>query len=219
MTAYAELQVTSNFSFLRGASQPAELVLRARELGHGAIAIADRNTLAGVVRAHANAKQLDFRLVIGCRLDLTDAPSLLCFPTDRAAYGRLCRLLTRGKRRAEKGECHLGYADVVEHGAGQIMIALPPERPEDSFVDFLMRVAADFADRAYIAGQHLYRGDDAQRLHRLAALAARAGLSPPTMCSTTRRRGVPCRTSSPVSARAAPSPRPGSASPPMPSAT
>jgi error-prone DNA polymerase len=176
MTVYAELQVTSNFSFLRGASHPADLVLRAQELGHGAIAIADRNTLAGVVRAHAGAKQLGFRLVIGCRLDLTDAPSLLCFPTDRAAYGRLCRLLTRGKRRAEKGECHLGYADVVEHGAGQVMIALPPERPEDGFADFLMRVAADFGDRAYVAGQHLYRGDDVQRLHRLAALAARAGL-------------------------------------------
>ncbi|HKW52872.1 MAG TPA: error-prone DNA polymerase, partial [Stellaceae bacterium] len=176
MSGYAELQVTSNFSFLRGASQPAELVLRAQELGHGAVAIADRNTLAGVVRAHAAAKEAGFRLVIGCRLDLTDAPSLLCFPTDRAAYGRLCRLLTRGKRRAEKGECHLAYADAVEHGEGQIMIALPPERMEEDFTRFLERVAADFGDRAYVAGQHLYRGDDAKRLHRLAALAARAGL-------------------------------------------
>jgi error-prone DNA polymerase len=176
MTAYAELQVTSNFSFLRGASHPVDLVLQAQTLDHGAIAIADRNTLAGVVRAHAAAKELGFRLVIGCRLDLTDAPSLLCFPTDRAAYGRLCRLLTRGKRRAAKGECHLGYADVVEHGEGQMVIALPPERPEDGFADFLTRVAADFGDRAYVAGQHLYRGDDAQRLHHLAALAARAGV-------------------------------------------
>src|SRR6185312_12314152 len=141
MTIYAELQVTSNFSFLRGASHPADLVLQAQTLGHGAIAIADRNTLAGVVRAHAAAKELDFRLVIGCRLDLTDAPSLLCFPTDRAAYGRLCRLLTRGKRRTEKGECHLAYADVVEHGEGQIMIALPPERMEEDFARFLERVA------------------------------------------------------------------------------
>src|ERR1700686_4345061 len=122
MTIYAELQVTSNFSFLRGASHPADLVLRAQELGHGAIAIADRNTLAGVVRAHANAKQLGFRLVVGCRLDLADAPSLLCFPTDRAAYGRLSRLLTRGKRRAEKSQCHLAYADAVELGAGLLML-------------------------------------------------------------------------------------------------
>jgi error-prone DNA polymerase len=176
MTLYAELQVTSNFSFLRGASHPDELVLRAMELGHGAVAIADRNTLAGVVRAHAAARELGFRLVIGCRLDLTDAPSLLCFPMDRAAYGRLSRLLTRGKRRAEKGQCHLAYADVVEHGQGQIMIALPPERAEDDFAEFLHRVAADFAGRAYVAGQYLYRGDDAKRLYRLARLAARAGL-------------------------------------------
>ena len=176
MTIYAELQVTSNFSFLRGASQPTELVLRAQELGHGAIAIADRNTLAGVVRAHAAAKELGFRLVIGCRLDLTDAPSLLCFPMDRAAYGRLSRLLTRGKRRTEKGQCHLAYADVVEHGEGQVMVALPPDQVEEGFARFLARVAADFGDRAYIAGQHLYRGDDAKRLHRLAQLAARAGL-------------------------------------------
>jgi len=176
MTTYAELQVTSNFSFLRGASQPAELVLRAQELGHGAIAIADRNTLAGVVRAHAAAKELGFRLVIGCRLDLTDAPSLLCFPMDRAAYGRLCRLLTRGKRRTEKGQCQLAYADVVEHGEGQVMVALPPDQVEEGFARFVARVAADFGDRAYVAGQHLYRGDDAKRLYRLAQLAARAGL-------------------------------------------
>jgi error-prone DNA polymerase len=176
MSGYAELQVTSNFSFLRGASQPAELVAQAQQLGHGAIAITDRNSLAGVVRAHAAAKELDFRLVIGCRLDLTDAPSLLCFPTDRAAYGRLCRLLTRGKRRTEKGECHLAYADVVEHGEGQIMIALPPERMEEDFARFLERVATDFAGRAYVAGQHLYRGGDAKRLYHLAALAESAGL-------------------------------------------
>src|ERR1700674_5952530 len=95
MTDHAELQVTSSFSFLRGASQPVELVRRARELGQRAIAITDRNSLAGIVRAHSAAQELDFRLVVGCRLDLTDAPSLLCFPSNRAAYGRLPRLLTR----------------------------------------------------------------------------------------------------------------------------
>src|SRR5690348_17722968 len=103
MTAYAELQVTSNFSFLRGASHPRELVETAKALGHSAIAITDRNSLAGVVRAHAAAEEWGLRLIIGCRLDLADAPSLLCFPTDRAAYGRLSRLLTLGKRRATKG--------------------------------------------------------------------------------------------------------------------
>ncbi len=176
MTAYAELQVTSNFSFLRGASQPAELVLRAQELGQAAIAIADRNTLAGIVRAHSAAKELGFRLIVGCRLDLTDAPSLLCFPADRAAYGRLSRLLTLGKRRAEKGECRLAYADVVEHGQGQVLVALPPDRPDAGSADFLARLARDFRGSAYLAAHHLYRGDDARRIHHLAALAERTAL-------------------------------------------
>src|SRR5947208_16718774 len=92
---YAELEVTSNFSFLRGASHPDELVFTAAMLGYRALAVTDLNTLAGVVRAHAAAKQVKgFQLVIGSRLRFTDAPDLLVWPTDRAAYGRLCRLLT-----------------------------------------------------------------------------------------------------------------------------
>ena len=176
MVDYAELQVTSNYSFLRGASHPHELVEQAASLGHKAIAITDRNTLAGVVRAHVAAEARNLRLVIGCRLDLRDAPSLLCFPTDRASYGRLCRLLTRGKLRAAKGECHLQWSDVIEFGAGQIMVALPSDQPDGGFPGFLAQVAAVFRGRAYLAVQHLYRGDDAKRLHRLAALAERAGL-------------------------------------------
>ena len=97
---YAELQVTSNFSFLRGASHPDELVVTAAALGHGAIAITDRNSLAGIVRAHQAAKTVGIRLVVGVRLDLADGTSLLAYPQDRAAYGRLTRLLTLGKRRA-----------------------------------------------------------------------------------------------------------------------
>ena len=112
-SGYAELQVTSNFSFLRGASHPDELVLTAAALGHPAIAITDRNSLAGIVRAHHAAKTVGIRLVVGVRLDLEDGTSLLAYPQDRAAYGRLTRLLTLGKRRAAKGECHLDYADVV----------------------------------------------------------------------------------------------------------
>src|ERR687883_463891 len=125
--AYAELQVTSNFSFLRGASHPDELVVTAAALGLTAIAITDRNSFAGIVRAHHAAKTIGIRLVIGCRLDLRDGTSLLAFPEDRAAYGRLTRLLTLGKRRAPKGECHLDYADVVAHSDGQILVVLPPE--------------------------------------------------------------------------------------------
>jgi len=177
VSAYAELEVTSNFSFLRGASHPEELVAEAQALGHRAIAIADRNSLAGVVRAHRAAREHGMRLVVGCRLVLEDGAELLCFPTDRAAYGRLCRLLTRGKRRAKKGECRLGYGDVVEHGAGQILIALPPDAPDAAFERFLLRLAADFPGASYLAARHLYRGDDLRRIHRLDRLAARTGVA------------------------------------------
>ena len=174
---YAELQVTTNFSFLRGAAHPAELVMTAAALGHGAIAITDRNSLAGIVRAHQAAKEVGLRLVVGCRLDLCDGTSLLVFPEDRAAYGRLTRLLTSGKRRAPKGECRLDYADVVAHGEGQIIVLLPPEPAvSDEFAAVAARVAADFAGRAYLAAHHLYRGDDARRLAHLAALAEAVGL-------------------------------------------
>ena len=125
MANYAELQVTTNFTFLRGASHPEEIVAEADALGLTAVAVTDRNSLAGVVRAHGAAKEVGIRLIVGARLDLTDAPSLLCFPTERAAYGRLSRLLTIGKRRAPKGACHIALADVLEHADGQIIIALP----------------------------------------------------------------------------------------------
>ena len=123
---YAELDVTTNFSFLRGGSHPEELVATAKALGLAAIAVTDRNTLAGVVRAHLAAREVGgIKFIVGARLDLEDAPSLLAYPTDRAAYGRLCRLLTLGQRRAEKGKCTLHLADVAAHAEGLIFIALP----------------------------------------------------------------------------------------------
>src|SRR5213082_3543005 len=180
ISGYAELQVASNFSFLRGASHPDELVVTAAALGHAAIAITDRNSFAGIVRAHHAAKTIGIRLVIGCRLDLRDGTSLLAFPEDRAAYGRLTRLLTLGKRRAPKGECHLDYADLVAHGEGQILIVLPPAEGDvaefAAYLSFARQVAADFRGRAYLAAHHLYRGDDASRLARLADIAAMTGL-------------------------------------------
>jgi error-prone DNA polymerase len=124
---YAELDVTTNFSFLRGGSHAEELIATAKALGLSAIAVTDRNTLAGVVRAHLAAKEVGLKLIVGARLDLADAPSLLCLPTDREAYGRLSRLLTLGQRRAEKGKCLIGLEDVAAHAEGQILIALPPE--------------------------------------------------------------------------------------------
>jgi DNA polymerase III alpha subunit len=128
MARYAELEITTNFSFLRGGSHPEELVATARALDLAAIAVTDRNTLAGVVRAHLAAKEVGgIKFIVGARLDLQDAPSLLAFPRDRAAYGRLCRLLTLGQRRAEKGQCTLFLDDVASHAEGLIFIALPPD--------------------------------------------------------------------------------------------
>ena len=124
---YAELDVTTNFSFLRSGSHPEELVATAKALGLDAIAVTDRNSLAGVVRAHIAAKEVGIKFIVGVRLDLQDAPSLLAYPKDRAAYGRLCRLLTLGQRRAGKGECILSLDDLAAHAEGLIFIALPPD--------------------------------------------------------------------------------------------
>src|SRR5689334_11423674 len=124
---YVELGVTSPFSFLRGASDSIELVLTALGQGYDAIGIADRNTLAGVVRMHSACKNAGLRPLIGCRLDLTDAPSLLAYPVDRDGYGRLSRLLSLGKMRAKKGECELALSDVAQLAEGIAFIAWPGE--------------------------------------------------------------------------------------------
>src|SRR5438132_1177795 len=105
MTRYAELQCTSHFSFLRGASSCDELFAQAALMGIEALGIVDRNSLAGIVRAHEAAKATGVRLVVGCRLDLVDGTSVLVYPTDRPAYARLCRLLSLGKKRAGKAQC------------------------------------------------------------------------------------------------------------------
>ena len=183
--AYAELQVASNFSFLQGASHPHELVAQAKALGLAALAIADRNTLAGVVRAHTAAQSVGLRLVVGARLDLEDAPSLLCFPRDRSAYGRLCRLLSLGQGRAEKGQCSLRLADVAGHAQGQIFIALPPENwcwhaaeknsaPLEGELRRL-RAALAPAGSVYLAATHAYRGDDRTRIAALDEIGTRVG--------------------------------------------
>ncbi|MGH6797643.1 MAG: PHP domain-containing protein, partial [Roseiarcus sp.] len=127
---YAELAATTNFSFLRGASHPEELVATAMALGLAGVGIADRNSLAGVVRAHSFAKTnqiaADFRLAIGARLVFCDGtPDILSFPRDRAAYGRLTRLLTRGNARAQKGACLLRLGDLLEFAQGPQLIVMP----------------------------------------------------------------------------------------------
>ena len=173
---YAEFQVTSNFTFLEGAAHPEELVARAAALGHQAMGLADRTSLAGVVRAHVAAKQAGLRLIVGARLDFTDAPSLLVFPQHRAAYGGLSQLITRGRRRAEKGTCILRFADLLEAHEGLLFVALGEATPGGEFHDHLVRCRARFGDRCYLAAHHLYRGDDAARLARRAALSEATGV-------------------------------------------
>src|SRR5580704_17199807 len=128
MSAYAELAVTTNFSFLRGASHPGEMVARADELKLAAIGIADRNSFAGVVRAYDEAKDRTIKLLVGTRLVTLDGFEVLTYPTDRQAYGRLCQLLTQGNLKADKGECHLTFEDILGASEGQIIIALPPQK-------------------------------------------------------------------------------------------
>lgn len=113
---YVELQVTSHFSFLRGASSPEELFSAAALLGLPALGITDRNSFAGAVRAWDAQKVTGCRAIIGCRLDLVCGTSLLVYPTDREAYSRLCRLLSIGKARGGKGSCHLDWSDVADWG-------------------------------------------------------------------------------------------------------
>jgi error-prone DNA polymerase len=177
--SYAELQTTTNFCFLRGASHPHELAAQAKALGLAAIGVTDRNSLAGIVRAHLAAREIGLRLVVGCRLDFRDgSPSVLCYPTDRAAYGRLCRLLTVGKRLADKGECLLDYDDLLEWGEGQIVVALAPPDIDDAFRDALMMLKADFRGRAYLGLNRRFAHDDARRIRLLAELAGKVGLPP-----------------------------------------
>src|SRR5579863_5855812 len=166
MTAYAELQVTSNYSFLRGASHIEELFAQASLLGLTALGITDRNSLAGIVRAHQCAQDTGVRLVVGCRLDLTDGTSVLVYPTDRPAYARLCRLLTLGKRRAGKGACQLDWNDLAAHGDGLVAV-LMPDQPDAGTQANLGRLRADFADRAYLALTTRRRPNDAVRVQSL----------------------------------------------------
>ena len=171
MSQYAELQATSHFSFLRGASSPDELFAQAALAGHDALAIVDRNSLAGIVRAHEAAKSTGVRLIVGCRLDLADGTSLLVYPTDRAAYSRLCRLLSLGKKRAGKAKCHIEWPDFVAYGEGLIAV-LVPDYADDECAFRLRRLRDAFGDRAFLALTLRRRPNDQLRLHELSNLAA-----------------------------------------------
>jgi error-prone DNA polymerase len=185
MSAYAELAVTTNFSFLRGASHPQEMVARADDLGLTAIGIADRNSFAGVVRAYDEAKKRNIKLLVGTRLVTTDGFEVLTYPTDRAAYGRLCRLITAGNLKAKKSECHLSFAEIVNAAEGQIFIALPAAAAHssspasrgrmDSFTIRLAALVRTAPGRTFLAGVHYHHGDEPCRLGLLVELGAQCG--------------------------------------------
>ncbi len=208
---YAELCVTSNFTFLAGASHPEELILRAAELGLGAIAITDRNTLAGVVRAYSALKALKSdrhaalrirsstqvdsssrqetgqpqdlsppampdlpRLVVGTRLVLRDCPvNWLALPTDLAAYQRLSRLLTLGKRRAGKAECHLDLADLAQGCKGMTLIAIPPPELSQALGP-IQTLARHYPGAVFLGAAPRYDGSDQAWFNACAALALQA---------------------------------------------
>src|SRR5688572_844748 len=174
---YTELQVTTNFSFLRGASHPEELVDQAAAYGYTELAITDRNSFAGLVRAHTAAKTTGLRVIPGCRLDLLDGNSLLAYPTDIDAYSRLSHLLTTGNLRAEKGECSLYKQDVYDHSKGMKFILLPPAVLNEQF-DFdvcfktvVKEYREAFGKDLYVAATRRYSGDDQKHLYRLSQLS------------------------------------------------
>jgi error-prone DNA polymerase len=176
MSGYAELGAISNYSFLRGGSHPEELAETAKTLGLAAIGIADANTVAGLVRAHAKAKEDGLRFLPGARLVFADGtPDLLAYPHCLSGWSNLTRLLTIGKRRAAKGECTLFLADLVAHAPGLNLILVPRWKKGADHVPLLRRLREAAGDKhVWLAASMLYRGDDARRLERLAALAAEA---------------------------------------------
>src|ERR1700726_1809503 len=178
---YAEIGITTNFSFLRGGSDPRAYVHQASELRLPVIGIADHNTLAGVVRAYKELEnhEVDYKpkLLIGSRLTFIGTPDILVYPRDREAYGRLCQLLTRGKRGddTEKGECHLKLDDLLEFAQGQLLAVMLPHRFETAkALHVLDQLQHSRADGVWLAASLLYRGDDRRRLARLHRMAATA---------------------------------------------
>jgi error-prone DNA polymerase len=171
--SYAELHAISNFTFLRGASHPDELVRRAHELGYAALALTDECSLAGIVRAHTAARAVGLRLIVGAEFALCDGPRFVALVRDRAGYTALCRLITRGRRQAPKGEYRLARADVAASGVGGLeLLWLPGAEPGAADGRWLQALGAPLA----LAVELLATGGDRERLARLRALADHLGL-------------------------------------------
>ena len=173
---FVELGVTTCFSFLRGASDAVDLAMTANRLGYDALGCADLNTMAGVVRLHAEALKAQVKPVIGCRLQLVTGEEFLAYPRDRTAYGRLCTLLSKGKMNdvdgawQAKGMCDITLDDLAKHSEGVQLIALPgPDL--DHFNAGFRRLKRALPTLKHIAASYLYRGDDRARINRLDALA------------------------------------------------
>ncbi|MEL7181704.1 MAG: error-prone DNA polymerase, partial [Pseudomonadota bacterium] len=179
---FVELGLTTCFSFLRGASDAVDLAATAWSLGYDALGCADLNTMAGVVRLHTEATKAKMRPVIGCRLQLTSGEAFLAYPKDRAAYGRLCTLLSKGKMHdvdgqwQAKGACDITLDDLAGHSAGVQLIAIPGD-DLDHFAAGLRRLTRALPTLQHIAASYLYRGDDRARINRLDTLARANGLS------------------------------------------
>ncbi|MBV6416104.1 MAG: Error-prone DNA polymerase [Steroidobacteraceae bacterium] len=176
--AYAELHCLSNFTFLRGASHPRELVDRAHALDYRALAITDECSVAGVVRAHLAAKANGLTLIIGAEFRLRCGLAFVALATDRHGYGSLCRLITRGRRAAEKGRYDLGFDDVDAILERCLMLWLPPADLSDEahLLSMAGRIRERFAGDAWLAVELLREGDDAARLAVLTRIGGRAGL-------------------------------------------
>lgn len=181
--SYVELAATTNFSFLRGASHPQEYVVQAASYGLAGIGIADRNTVAGLVRAHSAALQMEkegtpIRFLPGVRLATEDGFEALTYPMDRDGWGRLCRLLTAGNRRARKGECRFSFTELLEAAEGQVFIAMPTGRrpePQAGFLARLEALAAAAPGRVWLGASHGRRGDERLRLRLLEEIGRRSG--------------------------------------------
>ena len=219
MSAFAELVAATNFSFLRGASHPHEMV--GRRLNWASLPSASPTAIrwpASCALTWQPRKPASAWLV-GARLVTTDGFETVCYPTDRAAYGRLCRLLTHGNRRAPKGQCHFTFEEMLADADGQIFIVVPPRPLAPVFTERLRLLAAAARGRVYLAATFGYRGDERRRLASSPSSPSRPARrsSPPTMCSITTRRASRWPTCSPASARNARLRRPASAWKPMPS--
>jgi len=163
---YTELQVTTNFSFLRGGSHPEELIEQAAAYGYRQIAITDRNSLAGIVRAHVAAKAKGIKMITGCRLDLKDGASLLAYPTNKEGYEQLCLLLTKGNIRTEKGKCELYKQDVYAHRTAIKFIIVPPANLnvlfdfDEAFKQDVEAYYEMFGSEVYLGATRAYQSND-----------------------------------------------------------